>query len=106
MTLRKIIVKNYILSPIYEETVLKHLTKGEDRNNLAEKWSRNFVYRTGELKELGAWRWLSNFQFRHLIANFVFSDKKGIDFGGLYGPIYGNTIIVDPHPANGGEKNH
>ena len=51
-----------------------------------------------ENKHLCAWRWLSLLQYRNLIAEYIFSDRKGIDFGGWRGPVQGNSIIVDIYP--------
>ena len=104
MTLTNIITKKFILSEVYDEIILKYLEEGEDRMNSANNTTKNFFFRTGGAKELGAWKWLPSYQFRALIAEFVFSDRKGIDFGGLFGPIYGNTVIVDIHRAHGGIK--
>jgi len=61
---------------------------------------KNFDYRNAKLYPLGAWRWLAVYQYRHVIASYVFSNKKGIDFGGYGAPIWGNTEIVDIEPPN------
>lgn len=90
-----IITKKYILSDAYEEIMLKHLIGEQDLHNLVENEHGNFHYRHVALSELGAWRWLPAYQYRDLLCEYIFSKKKGIDFGGYFGPIYGRTEIVD-----------
>ena len=87
------ITEEFINSVEYTKIMFEGLDEDTDLFNLARS-SKNF-WRRANLKELGAWRWMSAYQYRSLIADYVFSDMKGIDFGGQCGPIGGNAMIVD-----------
>jgi len=91
-TMKHIITKEFILSSYFEKIMMAH-TENDDLFNNAD--TKSYQYRHTELTGFGAWRWLAIYQNRHLIADYIFSDKIGIDWGGYAGPIYGNSIIVD-----------
>lgn len=89
-----LISKDYIYSQEYEDLMFKFLDRDADRFDLPHK-SENFLWRQKGLWYMGAWRHMSTYQFRDLISEFVFSDKKGLDFGGWNGPIHGTATVVD-----------
>ncbi len=95
---KKYINRRFLSSIAYNNIMTLHLIEGEDWFHLADK-SENFTYRSSTLAHLGAWRWLSIYQYRNFIMDLIFSDKKGIDFGGGNGPIGGNARVVDKDPT-------
>lgn len=97
--MKHIITKEYIYSYVYDNTMLKYVNSSCNLFNQHEN-VKNFDYRMSKLRGLGAWRWLSTFRHRYLIADFVFSKQQGIDFGGHHAPIYGNTEIIDIYPEH------
>ncbi len=97
MNMRHIITEEYIKSDVYKHIMEKYMT--DDCNPfLQEENTENWNYRSAQLKALGAWKWFSTYRHKDLISTFVFSDKKGIDFGGYNGPIWGNSEVVDIYP--------
>lgn len=87
------ITKEFIKGLEYLRIMLHGIDDDTDRFNLAQN-SKNFWYRS-QIIGLGAWRWMSVYQYRNIIAKYVFSDMEGIDFGGGRGPIFGNADVVD-----------
>jgi SAM-dependent methyltransferase len=87
------ITEKFIYSDEYKEEMFKYIEEDTDMFNLAQN-SDSFWYRFEKI-EYGAWRWFSMYQYRDIISEYVFSDMKGVDFGGYRGPIFGNTKIVD-----------
>jgi predicted SAM-dependent methyltransferase len=87
--IQKIVIsKNFLSSKQY--SLLMHLffDKKNDGTNSAQNKTANFRLRHFKLnKILGAWRWLGIFEQRHEIMPYIFSEKKGLDFGGARGPI-------------------
>ena len=86
----------YLESKWCQDLMETHLDENIDRFNLADHPTHeSFTYRSQRMIHIGAWRWLCNWQKRKFLLELIFSDKKGIDFGGALGPIGGNTIVVD-----------
>jgi SAM-dependent methyltransferase len=96
----KYITKEYLCSKEYEEYMETHLENGEDRYNQGESLlvSESFGWRHANMCHVYVWKWLCTYQYRHLIMDYIFSDKIGIDFGGGLGPVGGNTRIIDILP--------
>lgn len=95
--MKYIITKEYIESEVYKNTMEKYID--EDCNLFRqEENADNWIYRSSKLLGLGCWKWLSTYRHKTIISSFVFSDGKGIDFGGHNGPIWGNTEIIDIFP--------
>lgn len=95
----------YLSSAAYEKLFLTHIkepTAYLDYLDDAEQKTRNFRYRHFYLgKALGAWRWKGVYQFREQLIPVIFDkNKRGIDFGGAYGPVAKNTVIVDQLPKD------
>lgn len=86
--------KEYIYSDEYEKFMHRHLKDSDDMYNLAEN-SPSFWYRAVTNTWLGVWRWMFAYQYRDLIAKYVFSDLKGVDFGGALGPVSKDVPICD-----------
>lgn len=63
----------------------------------AEQETPNYQYRHRFWhRSLGSWRWKGVYLHRDLLIDNIFDpNKKGIDFGGAYGPIAKHTTIVD-----------
>ena len=97
--MKHIITRSYIDSIAYTEAMFKYVDNTCDPY-YQERNVKNFNYRVAHLKGLGAWRWLSTYRHRNIIGDFIFSDKKGIDFGGNQAPIWGNTEIIDINPPH------
>lgn len=95
--MRYIITEDYIKSHVYKKTIMKHTDEYSDFYH-QEKNQKNFNYRHANLQGLGAWKWLCTFKHKNIIAKYVFSHLKGIDFGGASAPIWGNTEIIDIYP--------
>jgi len=94
MITTELATKENLKSSLYEELMNKYMP--EDRRKLDHRtYPRNYQYRHTEMPKWGAWRWMPIYENRHFLIDLIFSDKKGIDFGGFEGPIGGNTIIVD-----------
>ena len=87
------ITEEFINSVEYTKFMFKDIDENSDMMNLAQK-SMSFWNRYTQF-QYGSWRWFSAYQHRDIIAKYVFSDMKGIDFGGGRGPIFGNAEIVD-----------
>lgn len=93
----KCLTKEYLTSPEYEELMETYLDDSIDRFKLDAnlRTSGSFGFRHTQCVNFYVWKWLCTYQYRYLIMDLVFSDKVGIDFGGAWGPVGGNTTIVD-----------
>lgn len=88
--------KEYLKSKWCENLMETGLDENSDRFHLADyPTSRSFTYRHQSMIHINSWRWLCNWQHRRFLMELVFSDRKGIDFGGALGTIGGNTTVVD-----------
>lgn len=84
--------KDFIYSDIYEKIMFSHLP--DDANMYDLCTTKNFKERN-RVVWLGAWRWFSLYQYRDIISMYIFSDMKGVDFGGGGGPVAPNVPICD-----------
>jgi len=90
------LTKKYLKSKWCEYLMRKHLDENSDLFHLADHpVSKSFTFRHFNMIHINSWRWLCNWRYRDFLMELVFSDKKGIDFGGALGTIGGNTVIVD-----------
>jgi len=97
----KYITREYLTSPEYEELMGTFLDKDTDRFNLGQDLDmyKSYGFRHLNMLHVYVWRWLSIYQHRDEIMDYIFSDKVGIDFGGANGTVGGNTRIIDVQPG-------
>lgn len=97
----KYITKEYLTSAEYDELMHTFLTDDVDIWYLGQDLDmfKSYGFRHLNVLHVYAWRWLSTYQHRYEIMEYVFSDKVGIDFGGANGTIGGNTRIIDIQPG-------
>ncbi|MCX6256874.1 MAG: methyltransferase domain-containing protein [Bacteroidia bacterium] len=94
------LTKEFLLSERYDELMLRHVAdrkKFLEYINDAEDKPQNFRFRHFKAnKILGSWRWKGLWKLKNeLIPVFFDPEKKGIDFGGAFGPISMQAEIID-----------
>jgi len=102
---QEFLTKDFIKSDEYNAVFCKYIKDipaFDEYINDAEDETKNYLYRHVFMnKTLGSWRWKSLFQHKLDIVDVIFDgNKKGIDFGGAYGPIAPHTTIVDFNPKD------
>ena len=97
---KQVLTKTFLMSSAYDNIFLGK-ADSEEKTGLflddAEKRTKDFRYRHGKMSRiLGCWRWKGLYQHKQKILPILFDkEKRGIDFGGAFGPVSMHTTVVD-----------